>query len=308
MTPDPIDDVSTEAVGTVLGSAEQDGAEPDGTDPDGTTEADGAAPDPSSALRDELPLAGRKALVTLLTHRFMSRARQGEAWAALLAYEPEIRARLDEMFLVLVVDHEYEVAFKRQSGQDDVPILLRREKPLSRDASLLMVFLRREHAFSDAHDESVVVSRDQVAEFLGRYHDDTAHDEIRSMRRVDAALAAMVSRDLLEPEPDDPALFVVAPAIVPLITAEQLAHLERVFLEAAGADAPADASTLDTVEEAGADDDGPVDDDSEPDGDGDDDSDLDADAEADPDQAAEPRPDPTAVALDLPLDPEADQA
>jgi hypothetical protein len=253
-------------------------------------------------LRDELPLAGRKALVTLLTHRFVSRARQGEAWAALIAYEPEIRARLDEMFLVLIVDREYEVAFKRQSGQDDVPILLRREKPLSRDASLLMVFLRREHAFSDAHDESVVVSRDQVAEFLDRYHDDTAHDEIRSMRRVDAAIAAMVTRDLLEPEPDDPALFVVAPAIVPLVTAEQLAHLERVFLEAAGADAQTDATI-------GFDDDGESVAGVHPD-----DDDLDGDSagdgaepdDAEPDDA--PRPDPTAVALDIPLDPEADQA
>jgi hypothetical protein len=258
-------------------------------------------------LRDELPLAGRKALVTLLTHRFVSRARQSEAWAALIAYEPEIRARLDEMFLVLIVDHEYEVAFKRQSGQDDVPILLRREKPLSRDASLLMVFLRREHAFSDAHDESVVVSRDQVAEFLDRYHDDTSHDEIRSMRRVDAAIAAMVTRDLLEPEPDDPSLFVVAPAIVPLVTAEQLAHLERVFLDAAGADAPIDPTIRfddDGESVAGVD----LDDDSDPVVDTSDD-DLDggpADDGAEPDDG--PRPDPTAVALDIPLDPEADQA
>jgi len=259
-------------------------------------------------LRDELPLAGRKALVTLLTHRFVSRSRQGEAWAALIAYEPEIRARLDEMFLVLIVDHEYEVAFKRQSGQDDVPILLRREKPMSRDASLLLVFLRREHAFSDAHDESVVVSRHQIAEFLDRYHDDASHDEIRSMRRVDAAIAAMVTRDLLEPEPDDPALFVVAPAIVPLVTAEQLAHLERVFLEAAGADAPVDAPL-------GVEDDEPSDDEDSDDGRPDDGPRLVADpavgdsgADEAPDADEAPRPDPTAVALDIPLDPEADQA
>ncbi|GAA0962019.1 DUF4194 domain-containing protein [Frigoribacterium faeni] len=250
---------------------------------------------------DELPLAGRKALVTLLTHRFVSRAKQGEAWAGLLAYEPEIRARLDEMFLVLTVDHEYEVAFKRQSGRDDVPVLLRREKPLSRDASLLMVFLRREHAYSDARDEAVVVSRDQVAEFLSRYHDDAGQDEIRSMRRVDAAIAAMVHRDLLEPEPDDPSLFVVAPAIVPLITVEQLAHVERVFLEAAGAEAPADEpdASIDGAAEPDALDDDAGD---EP-GHADDGADSDS---GDPDDTAEP--DPTAVALDLPLDPEADQA
>jgi len=187
----------------------------------------------------ELPLAGRRALVTLLTHRFVARSHQREAWAGLLAHEDEIRQRLGELFLELEVDHRHEVAFKRQAGGDDAPVLLRREKPLSRDASFLLIFLRREHAFTDADDDAVVVSRDQMAEFLGRYHDD-AHDEVRAARRVDAAIAAMVQRDLLEPEPDDPQLFTVAPAIVPLVRPEQLAHFERVYL--AAAEAAADGS------------------------------------------------------------------
>jgi hypothetical protein len=254
---------------------------------------------------DALPLAGRKALVTLLTHRFVSRARQQEAWAGLLAHEPEIRARLEEMFLVLVVDHDHEVAFKRQSGEDDVPVLLRREKPLSRDASLLMVFARREHAFTDGLDEAVVISKDAVAEFLGRYHDDSGSDEVRARRRVDAAIAALVARDLLTAEPDDPELFVVSPAIVPLMTADRLAHLERVYLEAAGvegdatgegeADSPADTDT-DTDTETETDD--TVEPEVEADPVDDDDSAVPAD-----DDAPETEPDPTAVPLDLDLEP-----
>jgi hypothetical protein len=262
-----------------------------------------AATDPSTVLAapGTLPLAGRRALVTLLTHRFVSRARQKEAWAGLLAHEADIRARLAELFLDLEVDHGHEVAFKRQSGGDDAPVLLRREKPLSRDASFLLVFLRREHAYTDGDDEPVVVSRDQIAEFLGRFHDDTTQDEVRADRRVDAAVAAMVARDLLEPEPDDPQLFTVAPAIVPLVRPEQLAHLERVYLDAAGG-AGDDA-------EVGPDLDDPVDDDpaDEVIGEG---AGSAAAADADP----EPEPDPTAVpldldlSLDLPRDTEADPA
>ena len=265
---------------------------PDDTDSD--SDDSGA---PVRTLPDELPLAGRKALVTLLTHRFISRAKQKEAWAGLLAHEPEIRARLAEMFLDLEVDRGYEVAFKRQSGGDDAPVLLRREKPLSRDASFLLIFLRREHAYADGDDDAVVVSRDQVAEFLGRFHDDTGHDEVRALRRVDAAIAAMVARDLLEPEPDDPALFVVAPAIVPLVRPEQLAHFERVYLEAAGADT--DAASADLDEPADTDD---LDDDDEP-------GPL-ADAADATDTADAPPASGTALdlPLDLPLDPEADQA
>lgn len=230
-----------------------------------TAEPTARAASPSAAAAD-LPVAGRRALVTLLTHRFVSRRKQREAWAGLLAHEEAIRHRLAEMFLDLEVDHAHEVAFKRQAGGDDVPVLLRREKPLSRDASFLLVFLRREHAFADADDDAVVVSRDQVAEFLGRLHDDS-HDEVRAARRVDAAIAALVQRDLLEPEPDDPQLFTVAPAIVPLVRPEQLLHLERVFLEAAGAggasrpdeDAPLHDSPADDDADGGVSDDGPDD-------------------------------------------------
>ncbi|ROS54122.1 DUF4194 domain-containing protein [Frigoribacterium sp. PhB24] len=247
---------------------------------DGDAFDDGDADDvASSAASDALPPAGRKALVTLLTHRFVSRARQQEAWAGLLAYESEIRARLDEMFLVLVVDHDHEVAFKRQGGGDDVPVLLRREKPLSRDASLLMVFARREHAFTDGRDEAVVISKDAVAEFLGRYHDDSDSDEVRARRRVDAAIAALVARDLLTAEPDDAELFVVSPAIVPLMTADRLAHLERVYLDMAGVEGDADATDEDEVDPLGP---------------------ADADADTDADPVVEP--DPTAVPLDLDLD------
>ena len=192
-------------------------------------------------------------------------------------------------------------------------MLLRREKPLSRDASFLLVFLRREHAYTDGDDEAVVVSRDQVAEFLGRFHDDTARDEVRADRRVDAAIAAMVSRDLLEPEPDDPQLFTVSPAIVPLVRPEQLAHLEQVYLDAAGGAGP-DVEVGPDLDEAepGAE--------AESDADADaadeadtylDDPEPESESESDADQHA---PDPTAVALDLdlpldlPRDTEADPA
>ena len=296
---------------------------------DTTPEVEDAAPDTGAdgaaghvadadvlAAPGTLPLAGRRALVTLLTHRFVSRARQKEAWAGLLAHEADIRARLSELFLDLEVDHGHEVAFKRQSGGDDAPVLLRREKPLSRDASFLLVFLRREHAYTDGDDEAVVVSRDQVAEFLGRFHDDTGRDEVRADRRVDAAIAAMVSRDLLEPEPDDPQLFTVSPAIVPLVRPEQLAHLEQVYLDAAGGAGPDDEVGPDL--EAGLDLD-EAEPDADPDAGSETGSGLDVGAELDEPDADEPAadqplPDPTAVALDLdlpldlPRDTEADPA
>lgn len=188
--------------------------------------------------RDQLPLPARKALIALLTSRFITRAKHPDVWRALLDHEEELRTRLDELFLTLHLDTDHEVAFKRQNGEDGVPVLLRREKPLSRDASLLLVLLRQEHAFTDAQDDAVTVTRDHIAEFLGRYQVDSAHDEVRIDRRVRAAIAAVERLELLTPGTDDADVYTVSPAVVPLIGTAELARLEELFLAAAGADAP----------------------------------------------------------------------
>jgi len=202
---------------------------------------------------DALPREARIALVTLLTSRFITRAKHPEAWRGLLDHEADIRDRLDELFLTLHLDLAHEVAFKRQNGEDGVPVLLRREKPLSRDASLLLVLLRQEHAYADAQDEPVTVTRDHVAEFLGRFQGDSSHDEVRVDRRIRAAIAALDRLELLTPTPEDPDVYVVSPAVVPLIGTDELLHLERMFLAAAGEDAPdeADDAADDTPEEDG---------------------------------------------------------
>lgn len=194
------------------------------------------------AADERLPLAARRALVTLLTSRFITRATHPEAWSGLVDYEDDVRARLEELFLTLTIDRDHEVAFKRQSAEDGAPVLLRREKPLSRDASLLLILLRQEHAYTDAADEAVTVSRDHIAEFLGRFQTDASHDEVRVDRRIRAAIAAMERIGLLVPETDDPDLYVVSPAVVPLVTTTELAHLTRLFQEASGSELRDDAA------------------------------------------------------------------
>jgi len=205
-------------------------------------------------VREALPREARLALVTVLTSRFVTRAKQPDAWRALLDYEEDIRARLDELFLTLEIDADHEVAFKRQNGDDGAPILLRREKPLSRDASLLLVLLRQEHAYTDARDEAVTVTRDHIAEFLGRFQGDSAHDEVRVDRRIKAAIAALERLELLTPGTDDPDVYTVSPAVVPLMGTAELARLERMFLAAAGEDAPPadDADDAEATEDTDA--------------------------------------------------------
>jgi hypothetical protein len=185
---------------------------------------------------DRLPEPARRALVSLLLHRYISRARHRAAWEGILNSENDLRARLDEMYLDLVVDHEAEVAFKRQQEGDDIPRVLRREKALSRDASLVLIFLRREYAYADPDDGPVVVTRDQIAEFLRPYRDDGESDDARFSRRVDAAVSALVKPwQILEPDPAVGYLFTVSSVVVPLVGPDEMHRLEAAFRKAADA-------------------------------------------------------------------------
>ena len=193
----------------------------------------------SSLAGDRLPEPARRALVSLLMNRHISAARHRAAWEGVLAYENDLRARLDEMYLDLVVDHEAGVAFKRQQEGDDVPRVLRREKALTRDASFVLVFLRREYAFADPDAGPVVITREQIGEFLRAYREDGDGDDARFSRRVDAAINALVRPwQLLEPDPAADYLYTISPVIVPLVGVDEMRRLEEAFRQAADGPAP----------------------------------------------------------------------
>ena len=185
---------------------------------------------------NRLPEPGRRALVSLLMNRYVSRTRHRIAWEGILTYENDLRARLDEMYLDLIVDHEAEVAFKRQQDGDDVPRMLRREKALTRDASFVLIFLRREYAFADPDDGPVMITRDQVGEFLRAYREDGDGDDARFSRRVDAAINALIKPwQILEPDPAVDYLFTISPVVVPLVGVDEMRRLEAAFRQAVAA-------------------------------------------------------------------------
>lgn len=198
--------------------------------PDGAEGTDAFGDGPAPGLEHD----ARVALVTLMTQRFITRAKHPAAWDALLAYEDEIRERLDDLFLSLEVDRTYEVAFKRQVAGDGIPVLLRRDRALSRDASLLLIHLRQEHAYNDVLDDALVVTRDQIADFLNRFSPPGAHDQVQLDRRVDAAVRALEQYHLLEAVAEAPDSLLVSPAVVPLVTTEVLVHLRDAYREATG--------------------------------------------------------------------------
>ncbi|MEU4607621.1 DUF4194 domain-containing protein [Kribbella sp. NPDC023972] len=188
--------------------------------------------DPYTEATSRLAMPARRALVSLLTNRFITRSRNRAAWDAVLDYESEIGERLDDMFMTLEVDRDYEVAFKRKVTDDDVPVMLRRDKPLSRDASFVLIFLRREHAYTDAADDPVIVSNTQIADFLRPFRESGDADDAKYERRVSAAIRAVADLGLLTQDTEADYLYTVSPAVVPLVSLDVLTHMEQVYLEA----------------------------------------------------------------------------
>jgi Domain of unknown function (DUF4194) len=233
--------------------------------------------DESDLTSGRLPEPARRALVTLLLNRYVSRARHRSAWEAVLTYESDLRARLGEIYLDLIVDTDAEVAFKRQQDIDDAPRVLRREKALSRDATFVLIFLRREYAFADPDDGAVLITRDQIGEFLRAYREDGDGDNARFARRVDAAINALVKPwQILEPDPAVNYLFIISPVIVPLVGVDEMSRLAATFLRASdvpGAGPPADDDAVGGITADGLADDEDEDEDesgaAEDDGDGD---------------------------------------
>jgi hypothetical protein len=213
------------------------------------------------AADDQLPEPARRALVSLLMNRYVFSARHRTAWDGIVTYQNDLRGRLNEMYLDLIIDHEAEVAFKRQQDGDDVPRMLRRERALTRDASFVLIFLRREYAFADPDDGPVMITRDQIGEFLRAYREDGDGDDARFSRRVDAAINALIKPwQILEPDPTVDYLFTVSPVIVPLVGVDEMRRLEGAFRQAADRESSPlpDGDVGDGARESGedADDDG----------------------------------------------------
>lgn len=179
---------------------------------------------------DRLPDLARRALVALLMNRYVSRARHRAAWDGIRIYRTELGARLDEMFLDLVVDEDAGVAFKRQQDGEDAPRVLRRERPLTRDASFVLIYLAQEYAQADPDDGPVVITRDQIGEFLRTFREDGDGDDARFSRRVDAAINTLIKPwQILERDPGVDYLFTISPVIAPLIGPDEMVRFHAAF-------------------------------------------------------------------------------
>lgn len=174
----------------------------------------------------------RRCLHALLKNRYISSDRHPELWAVLLADHDLIKSRLNDLFLELHLDRDYQVAFKRQAVSDTgdrLPTLLR-EVAHAKEETIVMISLRRRFfAQRQEGDDVVFVDKqallDEVADQRPEHATHRAMDEKRAIK----AIESLGSAGILLRTPD-PERFRISPIIEVLLPIEKLRALLTWFM------------------------------------------------------------------------------
>lgn len=132
----------------------------------------------------------RRALAALIKGPYVSAEKQPKNWRALLGDAEEIRSRLADIFLDLVIDEEHSTAFIRnaETSHQDAPQVVR-TAPLTLMDTAMLLHLRRE--LVSASGVRVMVGREEIYEHLSTYRSQYSTDDAGFLRRIDASWTKM---------------------------------------------------------------------------------------------------------------------
>lgn len=177
----------------------------------------------------QLPQEVRETLVTLLKRRYIAAERHPKDWRIVLTNEIALRTRLNDLFLDLVIDRDYEVAYKRQAVSETgnrFPTLLY-DKEYNREETILLVHLRRLiRSRQKAGDDAVFVDRAELVEEIANFRPRSATNHVRDEKAAHNAVDSLVKNDiLLRASPSAIDRFRVSPIIEVLLPVERVQDL-----------------------------------------------------------------------------------
>jgi hypothetical protein len=147
-----------------------------------------------------LPFEARRVLALLLQRRYLAAADHPAEWTALLAHQQVLESRCHDMFVELVVDRDYEIAYKRQVREEglSIPVLLK-DEPYKRVETLLMLFVRnRFRQERGAGQSAAFVDAEELVDYALGF---LAHDETNlaaRRREIDNAVATLAREHVID--------------------------------------------------------------------------------------------------------------
>ena len=193
----------------------------------------------------------KRCLHALLKQCYISAERHPEHWAVLLANQEVIKSRLNDLFLELHVDRDFQVAFKRQASSEtgeSLPSLLR-DISHTKEETIVMVFLRQRF-FAQRQDgeEVVFVDRQTLLDDVSDQRPERATHRAMDQKRASNAIEALASAVVLL-KSADPDRFRISPIIEVLLPIERLRALWTWLAAQNGVRAPVPAGSDDDVDD-----------------------------------------------------------
>ncbi|GAA1738106.1 hypothetical protein GCM10009809_36500 [Isoptericola hypogeus] len=172
-----------------------------------------------------LPYDARRALALVLQRRYLSAAAHPAEWRALLAHQNVLASRCHDMFVELVVDRDYEIAYKRQVREAglSIPVLLK-DEPYKRVETLLMLFARnRFRQEQGAGERAAHVDAEELVDYALGFLAAGETNLAARRREIDNAIGALVREHVLDEVADG--RFRVQPVVEILLPVERLRAL-----------------------------------------------------------------------------------
>jgi hypothetical protein len=198
----------------------------------------------------QLALDVRRALVAILKRRYVSA--DPEVWRVLTENRVALESHLNDMFLHLVVNRDYGLAYKQQAmpdGGGTFPTLLH-NLAYTREQTVLMVHLRGVfRSATSAGDEAVFVDARELVEEAASYWPASTTNHVDAERAAQRAVEALVKSDILL-ETAEGGRYRISPVIEVLLPVGRLQELaESLARQHVGLPGPL-AEGRDTPEEA----------------------------------------------------------
>jgi len=147
-----------------------------------------------------LPAAARSVLVQLLKRRYLCAEQHPRPWRILVENQQAVQARLNDMFLDLVVDHDHQVAYKQQAvprSGDRFPTLLF-DQPWTREETILLICLRRlARSRAAAGDVQVFVERAELIDEVGHFRPLSSTNQVRDEQQAAVGVDSLLRQEVL---------------------------------------------------------------------------------------------------------------
>ena len=166
----------------------------------------------------------RRALLELIKGPYLSGAKAGALWSALLVDETAIRSRLHELFLELVIDRVGEFAFVRNVSTDELatPRTVRTAALTFLDTAMLLVL--RQMLLAREGDGRVIVGQEEVFEQL-RVYRSADRDESDFDRRLNSSWMNMKNKLRVIHQAGTEDRAEISPVLRLIVDAEQISAI-----------------------------------------------------------------------------------